>query len=397
MSYSKSFDFLDRKNTDCAKWHIEGMKNMASYVDDESLPLWVADMDFQTVPCVLEILKKRIDHGCFGYSIPNETYYTAIQSWYHKHYQWDIQKEWIITTPGIVPSIAYLIQSFTKEGEGVIIQEPVYYPFRASIEKNNRKVLNNNLLEHHGMYAIDFDDLLKKASDPNTKLMILCSPHNPIGRLWTKEELQKVAEICYTNNVILCADEIHSDLILFDNTFISCGSLEDKLLQNIIVCTAPSKTFNLAAFATSNLIITNENIRTILTEFMDKLWIKTTPTMIGNILVPAVYSKEGEEWLTELLHILEDHYYFVDSYLKNNIPKIKLTPLQGTYLVWMDFRETKLSWEEIERKMEEEAKIVLDPGSKFGEAGRGFMRINIACHRSTLENALDRIKQTYSK
>lgn len=388
-----SFNFLERKNTDSTKWNPEGMKNMVSYVDDESIPMWVADMDFKTVPLLLENLKKRIEHGCFGYSMPDEAYYDAIKYWYNKHYSFNIEKNWIITTPGIVPAIAYLVQSFTKEGEGVIIQEPVYYPFRIVIESNSRVVVNNNLIEKDGKYFIDFDDLKEKASHSNNKLMILCSPHNPLGRVWTKDELEKIAQICYDNNIILCSDEIHSDLILFNNKFETCGNLPKHLLENTIICTAPSKTFNLAALPTSNLIIVNCEFRETLSSFLTKIRVSGKPSMFGNIAVQSVYNKEGEKWLKELLAILEDNFNYVKSFFSST--NINVIELQGTYLVWLDFRNTSLDWTQIEHKMEKEAKVVLDPGSKFGKAGKGFMRINIACHKSTLKEALERIKKVY--
>ncbi len=390
-----SFEFQNRKGSDSAKWDKTGMLRMVNYVDDESLPLWIADMDFKTVPLAIKNLAQRMEDGIYGYPICKDSYYEAIQYWYSKHFSWDIKKEWIVTTPGMVPAITYIVQTFTNENNGIIIQEPVYYPFRDVIEANNRVAVNNNLLEKNGHYTIDFDDLLKKAQDPNNKIMILCSPHNPIGRVWTKEEITKIAQICLENDVLLCSDEIYGDLILGDNVFETCGNLDPKLVDNTIICTAPSKTFNLSGLRVSNIIISNEHLRESLSTFMEKLWIKNAPSILGAIAVESVYTPEGEQWLKELTQILESNLLFVKTYLEKNAPNIKIHHHQGTYLVWLDLRETGLEWNEIERKMEEEAKVVLDLGSKFGESGRGFMRMNIACHISTLTEALKRIVDTY--
>lgn len=390
------FECTNREGSDSIKWDKAGMLLMAKYVDDQSLPLWVADMDFKTVPLLIENLKNRMEDGIYGYSICKDCYYEAIQYWYKKHYQWDIDKEWIVTTPGVVPALAYIVQVFTEEGDGVIIQEPVYYPFRNTIEINNRNVVNNELKEDKGHYTIDFEDLQEKAKDPKNKLMILCSPHNPIGRIWTKEELLRIAQICYENDTILCSDEIHSDLILSDDPFITTGILPEELVKNILVCTAPSKTFNLAALSTSNIIITNPELKEKLLKFMAKISLNGCPSMLGNIAVKSVYTTEGEAWLSELKQELKANLQYVKEFIAQNIPSVKVYSHQGTYLTWLDFRETGLSWEEIERKMEEEAKLVLDPGSKFGNSGRGFMRLNIACHRSTLEQALTRIQKVYA-
>ncbi len=390
------FDYVERKNTNSMKWSIAGMLNMVEYADDESLPLWVADMDFKTVPLAIKNLSDRMLNGVYGYTIPSEDYYDAVKYWHTGHYNWDLKKEWIVATQGVVPTVSYIINALTEKGDGVIIQEPVYYPFKSKIESAKRVAINNNLIEKNGDYTIDFDDLESKAKDKNTKLMIFCHPHNPVGRIWTKEELTKVAQICYDNNVVFCSDEIHSDLILFGNEFISAGLLDDKLLSNTIVCTAPNKTFNLAGLAVSNMIVINDELRTTLLQFMDSISVNGKPNMIGQVALTSVYTEEGEEWLKEVISLIEDNYNFMKSYVEQNIPNVKMHKHQGTYLVWLDFRETSFSWEEVEKKMSTEAKVVLDPGSKFGELGRGFMRMNIACHRTTLTEALERIKKIYS-
>lgn len=390
-----NFDYIDRKNTDSVKWSVKGMKTMASYADEDSLPMWVADMDFKTLPLAISNMKKRIEHGVFGYTIASKSYYDAVKWWYKKRYEFELKKEWIVTTPGIVPALTYIINTFTKKGENVIIQEPVYYPFRNSIELNERVVINNLLVEKDGYYYIDFEDLENKAKDSKTTLLIISSPHNPVGRVWTKEEINKIAQICFDNNVLLCADEIHSDLMISDKKFQSTCHLEEHLLENTIICTAPSKTFNLASISVSNLIIKDKTKKEKLLNFMNKICLNGSPNMLGAIAVQSVYTKEGEEWLEELLVILRENYKYILEFLALNLPNIKAVKLEGTYLLWLDFRGTGLTNEEIEYKMEKEAKIVTDMGRKFGESAKGFMRFNIACPQKTIEDAMKRLKKAF--
>ncbi len=380
----KCFDLLNRKNTDCMKWDTTP--------DDATVPMWVADMDFQTVPSLLEKLKDRVAHGCFGYAAPNPEYYTAVTDWYAKHQNWQIKSDWILAMSGVLPALGFIVQTCTEKGDNIIIQEPVYYPFKVITEVNHRNVSNNALIEKDGEYFIDFEDLEKRAADPKTKLMIFCTPHNPVGRIWTKDEITKTAEICKKHNVIMVADEIHSDIVFEE--FYSCGQLPETLLHNTIICTAPSKTFNLASLHIANIIIPDTELRENVTGCAGKVFASTTPSMLGNVTIPAVYSKDGEEWLDTMLSVVRKNYSTLQNALKDT--KIKLHKLDATYLAWMDFRGTGLRWEEIEDKMKNEAKLMLNPGSIFGESGRGFMRINIACHESTLQTAIDRILKTFN-
>lgn len=390
-----NFDYINRKETDSVKWSVKGMQTMAAYADEQSLPMWVADMDFKTLPLAISNMKNRIEHGVFGYTITSKSYYEAVKWWYKKRYDFELQKDWIVTTPGIVPALTYIIKTFTKKDEKVIIQEPVYYPFRDSIESNKRDVVNNLLIEKDGYYHIDFEDLENKAKDSKTTLLIMSSPHNPVGRVWTKEEIAKVAKICFDNNVLLCADEIHSDLIIEDKKFQSTCHLEENLLQNTIICTAPSKTFNLASISVSNLIIKDKIKKEKLLNFMNSLCLNGSPNMLGAVAVESVYTKEGEEWLEELLMVLRKNYKYILDFLALNLPNIKATKLEGTYLLWLDFRGTNLTSEEIEYKMEREAKIVTDMGRKFGESAKCFMRFNIACPLATIEDAMNRLKKAF--
>ncbi|MEG1338846.1 MalY/PatB family protein [Cetobacterium sp.] len=386
-------NYIERRGTDSSKWNLEAMASMSGYADEESIPLWVADMDFKAPEIVIKKLKERIEHGVFGYNMPTTKYYESLNYWYSKRYKWNLEKDWIVTTPGVVPALHYIVQAFSKEGDGVIIQTPVYYPFKKSIENNKREVVENRLIERDREYFIDFEDLEEKTKNPKNKIMILSSPHNPVGRIWKKEELEKIGEICLRNNVLLISDEIHSDLILFNNKFISFGNLSESFLNHSIVCTAPSKTFNLAGLQTSNIIIPNEDIRNTLKNFLITISAKITPNIFGNIAVEAVYSEEGEQWLEKLKDHLEKNYIFMKEYFEKYLPKVKCTELQGTYLAWVDFREVDsfITGKELEDKIAKEAKVVLDGGSIFGDQGAGFMRVNIACHRDTLEEALKRI------
>lgn len=392
------FDYyVERRGTDSSKWNLEAMKNMGGYADEDSIPMWVADMDFKSPRIILEKLKERIDHGILGYSGPTAGYYESLIHWFSKRQGWNIEKDWVITTPGVVPALYYLIQALTEKGEGVIIQTPVYYSFKRAIVNTGRVVVENQLKEEKNKYTIDFEDLKKKAAQADTKLMILCSPHNPIGKVWTREELEQINDICKKNGVVLISDEIHSDLILFDTNFVSVGALCQEIDENTIICTAPSKTFNIAGLQTSNIVIKNKALREKMNEYLLTISGRTTPNLFGNVALQAAYSNEGEEWLDELKEYLEENYLLIIEFLKEKLPDIAWSPLEGTYLLWLDFRNLSsyTCAEELEKKVAEVAKLVLDGGSIFGECGQGFMRMNIACPRPVIQEALDRLYNTF--
>lgn len=391
------YDFnqlIDRDNTNSVKWDPAILKKFLGVEGEDLLPLWVADMDFRVPECLLENLKKRVEHGIFGYSAPLNEYFDALCWWQKTRHNWEIKQEWVTVTPGVVPALNFIIRALSNEGDKVIIQQPVYNPFKTVIENNNRIVVNNALILEDEKYVIDFEDLEIKAKDPNTKLLILCSPHNPLGRIWSREELQQLGDICNKHNVIVIADEIHNDLILPSNHHITYALLGEEFSNNSVICTAPSKTFNLAGLQTSNIIIPNKSIKEKIDKELEKSSIMF-PNVFGIVATTSVYSEGGAEWLDQLLIYLEENIKFLEIYLEEHLPQVKLYKPQGTYLAWLDFSRTNLEFNEIERRITEDAKVLLDGGSWFGPGGEGFMRINIACPRSTLLKAITRIQQCF--
>ena len=386
-------DYVERKGSDSRKWDLKGMYEMASYVDENSIPMWVADMDFKAPEFVQKALIERVEHGVFGYNIAKESYFESVKFWLKNKNNWDVDQSWIVPTSGVVPALCYVVKAFTEIGDGVIVQNPVYPPFRGSVELNARNVINNPLKLIGDRYEMDFDDLEEKLKEPKNKMMILCSPHNPVGRVWKKDELERVVTLCVKYKKILISDEIHSDLILFNNSFISVGILNDDIKNYLVVCTSISKTFNLAGLKASNIIIPNNNLREKFINEMLKVGSKPAPNIFGAIGVECCYSTEGEKWLKNLIVYLEENYLFLKKYLEEKLPKIKCLPLEGTYLAWLDLRSLNLTKEELKVKLEQEAKIVIDGGEIFGNEGVGFIRLNFACHRSILEKALERIEK----
>ena len=386
-------NYVERRGSDSRKWCLKGMLEMASYVDENSIPMWVADMDFKAPEFVEKALLERVNHGVFGYNTIGDDYYNSVIFWLKNKNNWDINKSWIVPTSGVVPALCYAIQAFTQAGDGVIVQNPVYPPFKGSVELNNRKVVNNSLKLILDRYEIDFKDLEEKLKDPKNKMLILCNPHNPVGRVWNEKELNNIIELCLKYKKIVISDEIHSDLILFNNKFTSIGILNNRIHDYLVVCTSISKTFNLAGLKASNIIIPNNNLREKFINEMFKVAAKPIPNIFGAIGVKSCYSKEGENWLNDLLKYLEENYLFLKKYLEEKMPKVKCLPIEGTYLAWIDFRELNLSEEELKNKLEKEAKIVIDGGEIFGDEGKGFIRLNFACHKSILEEALKRLEK----
>ncbi|QAA33165.1 MalY/PatB family protein [Clostridium manihotivorum] len=387
-----NYDFdklIDRRNTNSIKW--EFMHEFDKSVSDDTIPLWVADMDFPCAPEIIKALHQRVDKLIFGYS-SNDTdrYYKAISSWYNRRFNWNIERQDIFYSPGVVPAIGYLIEILTKPTEGVIIQNPVYHPFAISIRSNNRVVVNNSLINNNGYYEIDFDDLEKKAKDPNNKLLILCSPHNPVGRVWKKEELLKVGKICSDNNVIIISDEIHSDLIRKNIKHTPLEVAFPEYKTGIITATAPSKTFNLAGMQLANIIIHDKEIQDKWKKYVNEKLNISLPTTFAITATEAAYL-ESEPWLEGLLNYLDENINFLEAFLKNNLPKTKFVKPEGTYLTWIDFSAYGYSNEEFNKLMIEKAKVLLESGTIFGEEGKGYFRVNIACPRALLEEAFNRI------
>ena len=377
---------IDRRGTSSIKFDNPEKRGHRK----DELSLWVADMDLMTAPDVIADLKKRIDHGIFGYTDTPDEYREAVCGWFLRQHGWKAEKEWIVTTPGVVFALATAVRAFTEKGDNVLIQPPVYYPFFNVIRENERTILENILIYKEGRYEIDFEDLERKLSDERTKMMIFCSPHNPVGRVWEKEEIVRAFDLCKKYGVLLVSDEIHCDFTWREGGFTSLGSLDKSYLENAIVCTAPSKTFNLAGLQISNIFVPNKTLRS---RFKAEIS-KTGYDEAGALGLTACYSAytKGEKWLSELKTYLKGNIDFLNAYVKENIPVLKVIETQGTYLVWIDFGKTGLSGKELDDFIREKAGLWLDDGSLFGKTGASFQRINIACSREYLKKALERLK-----
>ncbi len=379
-------EVINRKNTNCIKY--DSIKTSGK--PENIIPLWVADMDFKSPPAVSEALIKISQHGIFGYSHIDDTYFKAVFQWYHTRFGWDIQREWLINTPGVVHALATAVRAFTKKGESVLIQTPVYPPFYTSITENHRILVTNQLIYQNGTYQIDFDDFEQQIKQHQVKLFILCSPHNPIGRVWTKQELTKMIEICQKYHVLIISDEIHSDFVYQKGTHHILASLNPIIEQNCIICTAPSKTFNLAGLQISNILIPNPKIRE---KFSAVLSANHTgdPNLFGLTACQAAY-EHGAEWLDQLLIYLSENICYVRDFLKKQIPQIQFIQPQGTYLLWLDCTALPIAPEQLEDFFIHQAGLWLNDGTMFGENAKGFQRVNIACPRSILEQAMHQLK-----
>lgn len=381
------YDFetlVNRRNTGSHKW--EGMYAQLPDAKDGIVPLSVADMELKNPPAIIEGLKEYLDKTILGYTGETENYYKSVISWMERRHGFSPKKEWFVMTAGVVPAIKEMVGAFTKDGDSVLMLTPVYYPFYSSVEANGRTVLGSELILEGTEYRIDFEDFAEKAAREETTLCILSSPHNPIGRIWTKEELLKLAEICLENNVFIISDEIHFDLIMPGFEHVSMGTFEEKYLNNCAICTAPSKTFNLAGLQTSNIFIPNEEYRNRLTSARGYFSLN----IFGYKACELAYDK-CEEWLDELLLFLDGNRKFVEEFVAENMPEVKVHRLQGTYLMWLDFRAWGMTKEEQEDFMVHKAEAIFDEGYVFGEGGIGFERINIACPKRVLEQTLERI------
>ncbi|MHA1718529.1 MAG: MalY/PatB family protein [Promethearchaeota archaeon] len=381
-------EVIDRKCYGTVKWDPFVLKMFLGAED--LLPLWVADMDFRAPEPILKAMIDRVNHGIFGYTLPEEDYYQAVINWFQRRHNWEIKREWFISTPGIVAAICYLILAFSKPGDKVIIQEPVYYPFRMSIEGNGRTALVNPLKLVNGHYEMDFEDLEKKVKDPRAKMLILCSPHNPISRVWTREELKKLGEVCIKNNILVVSDEIHCDLIFPGFKHTPFASISEEFAQNSVTCTAGSKTFNIAGLQTSNILIPDPIKRQFFNNQMENLALRF-PGIFGTIALKTAYN-ECEDWLDAVMVYIKKNFDFLKNFINQKLPGVKVIEPEGTYLIWMDFRELKINSAKLDEIMKKEAKVGLDGGPMFGIGGDGFQRINIACPKSILQDAMERIE-----
>lgn len=385
----RNLDFdrsIERKGTGCIKYDFALQRGMPADV----LPLWVADMDFETSSYVVDALAERLRHGIFGYSEPLEGYFDAVKDWMLRHHGWEIQKPWLVRTPGVVFALAMAVKAYTEPGDGVLLQQPVYYPFSEVINDNGRRVVSSDLyLGEDNRYHMDFEDVEKKIVEEKIKLFLLCNPHNPVGRVWTGEELCRLGDLCVKHHVIVVSDEIHQDFV-FRGKHQVFAKLKEEYQQIGITCTAPSKTFNLAGMVMSNIFIPDHELRKKFRRQMDAAGVSQLGVM-GLVACEAAYGK-GEEWYQAMHSYVAANIAYTKQYVEEKLPGVRMTEHEGTYLVWLDFRKTGLSAEELEHKIVHEAKLWLDSGAIFGESGKGFQRINAACPRKVLEEALGRIK-----
>lgn len=379
--------FIERRDTNSLKYDFMAERGRP----ENLLPLWVADMDFQTAPAILESLEKTVKHGIFGYSETKEPYYNAVSGWYERHFDWHIEKDWLIKTPGVVFALAAAVRAFTREWEGVLLQQPVYYPFSEVILDNDRVLVNNSLKLVDGHYEMDFEDFEKKIVEYRVKLFLLCSPHNPVGRVWQEWELKKVGDICLKHGVIVVSDEIHSDFVYPGHRHRVFANLGPEYADITVTCTAPSKTFNLAGLQISNIIISNPELRRRFLKAVAAAGYSQA-NLMGIVACQAAY-ESGEEWLSGLKAYLHENLNFLRDYLREKLPEIKLIEPEGTYLLWLDFRDLNLTETEREALIVEKAGLWLDSGAMFGPDGDGFERINIACPRETLEKALNQLEK----
>lgn len=389
VAYRYDFEtVVDRFDTGAFKYD-QMIKWNRKAEEKRVIPLSVADMEFRTPPAVVEAIKSYVDRNILGYTGPTKEYLSSVVSWMKRRHQWEIREKSIVGTPGVVGAFYMAVSAFTKPEDGVIVLSPVYYPFYSAVEKNGRTLVKSSLVEKEGRYGIDFDDLRRKAEDPRNTMLLFCSPHNPVGRVWEKEELQKVAEICEKNQVLVVSDEIHFDLIMPGHTHTVFASLSDWARENTITLTAPSKTFNLAGMHTSNVIICNRDHRKLFLEEMAKTAVMNL-NALGYVACRAAYD-ESEDWLEELIEVIYSNHLLVKEHMERHHPEVKVYDLEGTYLQWLDMRGLGFSKEQLEKLLHKEALVFLDEGYFFGEEGEGFERINIACPQKVLKEALDRM------
>lgn len=385
------YDFnqkTNREHTSSVKW---GMTKQIFGADDV-LPMWVADMDFSPPNEVKEAIQERVDHGIYGYTYSPPSTTESIQQWLKKRHGWEINHSWILYSSGVVPSISIAIEAFTAPGDKVMLQSPVYTPFFEMIEKNNRKLVNTPLKLINNRYEIDFT-LFEDHLKDGVKLFLLCNPHNPSGRVWTKEELTRIGELCYQYNCLILSDEIHSDLIL-KNKHVPIASLNETFSDITITCIAPTKTFNLAGLQASAVVVPNKQLRKAFKDIQERQGFFSLSTF-GIIGMEAAY-RSGEQWLEELLVYLRENVHTVKEYIDIHLPGISMMEPEGSYLIWLNCREIHLSDEEIKNRLLNKGKLALEPGIKYGPGGEGFVRMNVACPKEVVLEGLERLKKAFS-
>ena len=392
MEYVMKYNFdevVERRGTGCLKYDFAKERGKK----EDVLPLWVADMDFKTAPAVTERLQKVVEHGIYGYSDSKEDYFAAVSGWYHDHFDWDVKPEWLVKTPGVVFALAAAVRAYTEKGDTVLIQQPVYYPFRQVIESNDRKLVSSDLVLKDGHYEIDFEDFERNAADPHTKLFILCNPQNPTSRVFTREELERMGDICMKHHVFVCSDEIHGDLIMPGHVHIPFASIKQEFADHSMTCTAASKTFNLAGFQTSAIIIKDPEIRAAFLKHQKTTEINPKCNILGYEATRLAYTF-GEEWYQEMLSVIETNYKLITDFCRKELPKIQIINLEGTYLLWMDFRKYGIEGKELAELLKSKANLFFDDGYIFGSEGEGFERWNLAAPTRLVEAGLKRLKDT---
>lgn len=378
-------EIIPRRGTNSYKWD--------SAPDGGVLPMWVADMDFRTVPAVVEALERRARHGIFGYARVPAEWFDALAGWFARRHGWSIDPSHVLFTSGVVPALSAIIKALAKPGDKVIVQSPVYNCFFSSIRNNGCETLSNDLIYRSGGYSIDFDDLEAKASDPAARLLLLCSPHNPTGRVWTREELTRMGEICLRNGVTVVSDEIHCDLVSPGRVHIPFASLGEEFSRGAVTCVAPSKTFNLAGIQVAGIVADDGEMRRKIDRALNVNEVCDINVFAVEALIAAY--NEGEEWLDELKAYLSGNYLFLRSFFEQHLPQFKVVPLEATYLVWVDCRSLGISSAGIAGALLDEAKLWVNPGTMYGTAGEGFIRINIATQRENVAKALEAVKKLY--
>ncbi len=385
----RNLDFdkvVDRKNTSCLKYDFAVKRGMPADI----LPLWVADMDFKTSSYIQDAVAAQAEHGIYGYTESGDSYFEAVQSWFFTHYDWKVEEKWLVKTPGVVFALAMAVQAFTQENDAVMIQQPVYYPFSGVIKDNGRRIIDNTLVQDEaGSYHMDLADFEEKIIREKVKLFFLCNPHNPVGRAWTREELEKIGDICYKHHVLIVSDEIHADFV-YNRKHQVLVNLKKEYEEITITCTAPSKTFNIAGLQVSNIFIPDNQLRH---RFKRQIAASGYSQLnaAGLAACEAAY-RYGEEWYNGVKAYIRENISFTKKFLEERISKVKMLEPEGTYLVWVDFRALGLSNRELEDLIIHKAGLWLDSGAIFGAAGEGFQRINVACPRVTLQTALEKIE-----
>lgn len=371
-----------RRGTDSYKWDTPSA--------DDIIPMWVADMDFSVAPCITEDLRRRVDHGIFGYTRVPESYYSAVIRWFNRRHGWHIERDWILYTSGVVPAVSAVIKAFCQPGDNVLVQTPVYNCFFSSIRNNDCEIMENPLIYTNGTYKIDWENFERCASDPRTRLFLLCNPHNTAGRVWTREELERLNDICLRHKVRVVSDEIHCELVMPGHSFVPFAAISVACRNNSIILNSPSKSFNTAGLQIANIISNNPSVRRRIDRAININEVCDV-NPFGVVALQAAYN-EGEAWLDELNAYLWENYLMLCDFFRNRLPQLKVTKLEGTYLVWVDVRATGETSNEVARRLSDDGRVMVSSGTMYGRtAGEGFIRINIACPRHRMTEGLERI------